>query len=73
MDIEALPEDILEFTPTSKLNLSNLKFDAMLSNIKVMNSPKVSVFLIEALVIPKILHLGHSLGTVAQESPHFRF
>ena len=44
-DIEAIPDDITDYTPTHKPNLPHLKFDAMLSNIKVINAPKVFHFL----------------------------
>lgn len=43
-EIEAIPEDINDYSPTTRPNLPHLKFDAMLSNIKVINAPKVFHF-----------------------------
>lgn len=56
MDIETYPDDIVDYSPNSRPNLPALKFDAMLSNIKVVNSPKVYFLVNEVFVIPEVLH-----------------
>lgn len=62
MEISEYPEDLQEYNANSKSSLPNLKFDAMLGNIKVVNSSKVQFAFDSAVVIAQVLHLGHRGG-----------
>ena len=71
MDIETYPDDIVDYSPNSRPNLPALKFDAMLSNIKVVNSPKVYFLVNEVFVIPEVLHWRDRGGASTPETSQF--
>lgn len=71
MDIETYPDDIVDYSPNSRPNLPALKFDAMLSNIKVVNSPKVYFLVNEVFVIPEVLHWRDRGGAPTPETSQF--